>query len=339
VKKGPDGDYNVSSATAADILVSSIANKAADVYYMADLFFNDDGDIMAVYVYDKDLANSSTSVTPQNTGDLKVDVTTGTNGTGKIYSPIQLTAENVKDTDYIAEIMNAYEDGLGDYITTVDNTAFVGDEQVSSLNLSTNGTTTKTIVVTKNGVKTYYEVTFTNADAEKADKAIAEQKAALAAISDGGETRTELDDAYNDFKSSTKDATALNTLFVAINTYNDAVTAYNKAYNGTEKFAATTADINAVGDLTFTDVSATTYKKCFSVAVTENDASGSATNFAASTKTTGSVSVSTGTKIYITVDPADASLGAFVNGSEAQVGDVTITKEGYNDFVLTVTVS
>jgi hypothetical protein len=115
VKDGPDGDYNVSSATAADVLVSSIAGETSDVYYMADLFFNNDGDIMAVYVYDKDLSVNATAF------EADSKVATAQKAADKAAAAATEAAAAAKDADDAADA--ALKDIPADYDTLVSNEA------------------------------------------------------------------------------------------------------------------------------------------------------------------------------------------------------------------------
>jgi hypothetical protein len=92
VKKGPDGSYKVTSATASDILVSTISdNIDSNVYYVADLFFNKDGDITAVFMYDQDVSvkasDSSSSSSNQDNDPAKKITTTNNGGTGTYTDP------------------------------------------------------------------------------------------------------------------------------------------------------------------------------------------------------------------------------------------------------------
>jgi hypothetical protein len=61
-----DGDYTVEVGSASDVLVSTINGLETDVYYIADIFFDDDADISAMVIYTKDIttiANSDTKKT------------------------------------------------------------------------------------------------------------------------------------------------------------------------------------------------------------------------------------------------------------------------------------
>jgi hypothetical protein len=90
VKEGPDGSYNVSTATASDILVSTISNTTDNnIYYVADLFFNNDGDIIGVYAYTQDVRyKSSDSNSSKNTGDdlVKDGTVSGKGTSGNPYT-------------------------------------------------------------------------------------------------------------------------------------------------------------------------------------------------------------------------------------------------------------
>jgi hypothetical protein len=50
-----DGDYTVEIGSSSDVLVSTINGQETDVYYVADIFFNDDADISAMVIYTKDI--------------------------------------------------------------------------------------------------------------------------------------------------------------------------------------------------------------------------------------------------------------------------------------------
>jgi hypothetical protein len=195
VKKGPDGDYTVSSATAADILVSSISGSSADVYYTADLFFNDDGDILAVYVYDKDLANSSNYVSPEDTSTVVGNST----GTGTIGNPITFTVTNPDEDSFIQSIFDDRNEKGTVYTSNVNfaQIAQLGNARVSTVNsgngLSDGNAVEYYIAVDANNNKTYYVITYTNSTAAKvtsAKEAVAEATLAATAATTARDNAT-----------------------------------------------------------------------------------------------------------------------------------------------------
>jgi hypothetical protein len=205
--ENPEGDYEVSVGTSSNIMTSVINGKDTDIYYVADLFFNDDGDIQAVVFYStaaetvESTGSDSTTTTPTTPStDTDLKVTVG-DGTGTVYNPILVTADNVTDDMYVAQILD--EAGIeGD--VTVDSTA-VEDQDVDTLVGSMDdGSVTKTFVATKDGVKTYYKVTFTSEAAAAADKADAEAaaKAVAEAKEDVDDAEAELTDALAKYNAS-----------------------------------------------------------------------------------------------------------------------------------------
>jgi hypothetical protein len=79
-EKALDNDYECSVGALADVQVSTITDSiTTNVYYVADLFFDDDGDIMAVFTYEKDLTNAKQTVKLE-TNTAKVSSTTAVVG-------------------------------------------------------------------------------------------------------------------------------------------------------------------------------------------------------------------------------------------------------------------
>jgi hypothetical protein len=132
-----DGDYNVTFGTSSNILQSSMAGSDSDVYYMADIFFNDDGDIIAVYAYDKDFNVTGTASNNSSlvTTTLSKDGSKGGNGTsGNPYTQAVTggyTTNTVEDVlsllsisaDDIAETKSELASGSGD----IDVSTKLGD--------------------------------------------------------------------------------------------------------------------------------------------------------------------------------------------------------------------
>jgi hypothetical protein len=112
VKKGPDGDYKVSAASATDVQVSTISNTTANnIYYVADLFFNNDGDIVGVFAYDQDVHKKSTDTTvvvPPSTTDL-TKVGTKFGGKGTSGNPYTMTLTNGWTSCTLSEVMDLLE--------------------------------------------------------------------------------------------------------------------------------------------------------------------------------------------------------------------------------------
>jgi hypothetical protein len=174
-----DKDYECSSAQVADIQVSTITDSTAtNVYYIADLFFNDDGDIMAVFTYEKDLTKATTSSNNKETENETVSASTGS---GTIGSPIKFTVTNPVSGGYV----QTYFDDRGETKTvySADNTftlgAAVGNAKVPTL---TGGVVEQNYIAQDaNGNKTYYTVTYTSTAAEGIEDALEAVSVATAA--------------------------------------------------------------------------------------------------------------------------------------------------------------
>jgi uncharacterized cupredoxin-like copper-binding protein len=143
VKKGPDGSYKVSSATKSDVLVSTISdpNSSGDysnVYYVADLFFNKDGDITAVYMYDQDVSKkakdtvTATPVTPPTTENNLVLVGDSNGGSGTNSYPYTRTLKSGLTTNTIGDVLDKMDITAAAVGTTKTSLATGGDLEASA---------------------------------------------------------------------------------------------------------------------------------------------------------------------------------------------------------------
>jgi hypothetical protein len=94
VKKSIDGDYSVEVGSSSSVLTSTINGKSTDIYYAADLFFNDDGDIMAVYMYTKNVDVASTTAP-----EIKDITYTSTNATSAADNFVSNSADVAVNDD------------------------------------------------------------------------------------------------------------------------------------------------------------------------------------------------------------------------------------------------
>jgi hypothetical protein len=94
VKKSIDGDYTVEVGSSSSVLASTINGKSTDIYYAADLYFNDDGDIMAVYMYTKNVDVASTTAP-----EIKDITYTSTNATSAADNFVSNSADVAVNDD------------------------------------------------------------------------------------------------------------------------------------------------------------------------------------------------------------------------------------------------
>jgi hypothetical protein len=102
--ENPEGDYDVSVGTSSNIMTSVINGKTNDIYYVADIFFNDDGDISAVVFY-------STAATTKGSGkvdDVDYNLTKGEeSGKGTAASPKKVEVLNASNDNTIGQVAAA----------------------------------------------------------------------------------------------------------------------------------------------------------------------------------------------------------------------------------------
>jgi hypothetical protein len=193
-----DGSYTCEAGTVSDIQVSTITdNTSTNVYYIADIFFDEDGDILAVYSYTKDLSNAKTTSSSSTTTTKELTVALGTES-GTSRAPITVTVTNAVSNDtYVADIFE--KQGITGDITIYDTSSGTlvdkGNVDIKKYVAGAN-TTDKDLLYYSTTTGKYYKLTYVDdAKAAADDAAAAKEEQVAAATADIKAAKDALDAA------------------------------------------------------------------------------------------------------------------------------------------------
>jgi hypothetical protein len=150
--KNPEEDYEVSVGTSSNLMTSVINGKDTDIYYIADIFFNDDGDIQAVVFYSTSATCVSSLPKVSFTAPAGVTFTNNVANVAKDSGDVVITVEagaSVKDAN-------------GDTVALTNNTFTVSTATAGdyTYTISKSGVASQTITV-KVGAGASLNATFT----------------------------------------------------------------------------------------------------------------------------------------------------------------------------------